>query len=138
MRGGQNGGGRPGNESTGGGGAPPEGQSLGQYGREMRERLSDAQALRRDLQRQGLDTRELDRAIAGMQSLSNDRLLADERTAADLRAQTLENLKAFEFTLRKKLGEPEENRVLLGRTGDVPASFKQYVEEYYRSLAKKP
>jgi hypothetical protein len=138
MRGGQNGGGRPGNESTVGGGAPPEGQSLGQYGREMRERLSDAQALRRDLQRQGLDTRELDRAIAGMQSLSNDRLLADERTAADLRAQTLENLKAFEFTLRKKLGEPEENRVLLGRTGDVPASFKQYVEEYYRSLAKKP
>jgi hypothetical protein len=138
MRGGQNGGGRPGNESTVGGGAPPEGQSLGQYGREMRERLSDAQALRRDLQRQGLETRELDRAIAGMQSLSNDRLLADERTAADLRAQTLENLKAFEFTLRKKLGEPEENRVLLGRTGDVPASFKQYVEEYYRSLAKKP
>ena len=56
---------------------------------------------------------------------------------ADLRAQTLENLKAFEFTLRKKLGEPEENRVLLGRSGDVPASFKQYVEEYYRSLAKK-
>ena len=31
-----------------------------------------------------------------------------------------------------------DNRVLLGRSGDVPASFKQYVEEYYRSLTKKP
>ena len=40
--------------------------------------------------------------------------------------------------LRKKLGDSEENRVLLGRSGDVPAAFKQYVEEYYRSLAKKP
>ena len=119
-------------------GGEPDNRSLGQYGRELRERLSDAQALRRDLQRQGLDTRELDRAITGMQSLSNDRLLADERTAADLRAQTLEHLKAFEFALRKKLGDSDENRVLLGRAGDVPASFKQYVEEYYRSLAKKP
>jgi hypothetical protein len=137
MRGGQNGGGRPSPENSAAGG-PPEGQSLGQFGREMRERLSDAQALRRELQRQQLDTRELDRAIAGMQSLSNDRLLSDERTAAELRAQTLEHLKAFEFALRKKLGDSDENRVLLGRAGDVPAAFKQYVEEYYRSLAKKP
>jgi hypothetical protein len=104
----------------------------------MRERLSDAQALRRDLRREGIDTRDLDRAIAGMQSLANDRLLADERTAADLRAQTLENLKSFEFMLRKQLGAPDDNRVLLGRSGDVPAAFKQYVEEYYRSLARKP
>ena len=135
VRGGQNGGGRPNSEGAGG---PPNGESLGQFGREMRERLSDAQALRRDLQRQGLDTRDLDRAIQDLQSLSNDRILADERTAADLRAQTLEHLKAFEFTLRKSLGESDETRVLLGRSGDVPAAFKQYVEEYYRSLAKKP
>ena len=111
-------------------------QSLGQFGRELRQRLSDAQALRRDLAREGLDTRELDRAIAGLQSLSNDRVLADERSAADLRAQTIEELKAFEFALRKKLGAGDDDRVLLGRTGDVPASFKQYVEQYYRSLAR--
>jgi hypothetical protein len=136
MRGGQGGSGRPSESSTPGG--PAGGQSLGQYGRELRERLSDAQALRRDLQRQNLDTKDLDRAIAGLQALSNDRLLADERTAADLRAQTLEHLKAFEFALRKTLGESEENRVLLGRSGDVPAAYRQYVEEYYRALAKKP
>jgi uncharacterized protein DUF4175 len=137
MRGGQNGGGRPGNENSASGG-PPDGNALGQFGREMRERLSDAQALRRDLKRQGVDTRDLDRAIAGMQSLADDRQLADERTAADLRAQTLENLKSFEFMLRKQLGAPDDNRVLLGRSGDVPAAFKQYVEEYYKSLARKP
>ena len=135
MRGGLNGSGRPNSETAGG---PPGGESLGQFGREMRERLSDAQALRRELERQKMDTRDLDRAIQGMQALSNDRILADERTAADLRAQTLEHLKAFEFTLRKSLGAGDETRVLLGRSGDVPAAFKQYVEEYYRSLAKKP
>lgn len=137
MRGGQNGGGRPGSENSASGG-PPDGNSLGQFGREMRERLSDAQSLRRDLKRQGVDTRDLDRAIAGMQSLADERQLADERTAADLRAQTLENLKSFEFMLRKQLGAPDDNRVLLGRSGDVPAAFKQYVEEYYKSLARKP
>jgi hypothetical protein len=136
MRGGQNGGGRVANSEAAGG--PPNGQALGQFGRELRERLSDAQALRQELQRQKLDTRDLDKAIAGLESLSNDRILADERTAADLRAQTLEHLKAFEFTLRKALGAGDETRVLLGRSGDVPAAFKQYVEEYYRSLAKKP
>lgn len=127
-----NGGGPPGQTSVTG---QPPGQTLGQFGREMRERLSDAQALRRDLNRQGIDTRELDRAIAGLQSLSNDRILADERTALDLRAQTLEELKSFEFALRKKLGASDDERVLLGRSGDVPAAFKQYVEQYYRSLA---
>lgn len=138
MRGGQNGGGHPGDQSSAAAGGPPEGNSLGQFGREMRERLSDAQTLRRDLKRQGMDTRDLDKAIASMQSLANERLLADERTAADLRAQTIENLESFEFMLRKALGAPDDDRVLLGRSGDVPAAFKQYVEEYYRALARKP
>ena len=48
-----------------------------------------------------------------------------------------DHLKTFEFSLRRKLGE-NDTRVLLGRSGDVPAAFKQFVEEYYRSLAKKP
>ena len=46
-----------------------------------------------------------------------------------------EELKSFEFALRKKLGASDDERVLLGRSGDVPAAFKQYVEQYYRSLA---
>jgi hypothetical protein len=68
--------------------------------------------------------------------LSNERVLADERSANDLRAQTLDDLQSFEFALRKKLGASDDERVLLGRSGDVPASFKQYVEQYYRSLAR--
>ena len=116
---------------------PAEAQQLS---RELRERLSDAQALRRDLAGQGVDVKELDRAITGLRSLADERLILDERAAADLRAQTLEGLKAFEFALRREFGAGADDRVLLGRPGDVPASFKQYVEEYYRALAgsKKP
>ena len=116
---------------------PAEAQQLS---RELRERLSDAQALRRDLTEQGVETRELDRAINGLRSLADERLQLDERAAADLRTQTIEGLKAFEFALRRELGAGSDDRVLLGRPGDVPSAFKQYVEEYYRSLAgsKKP
>jgi hypothetical protein len=140
--------GREGSPNGGqGGGAPNGGRASGsssgsmsqgeleQLSRELRQRLQDAQELRRDLVRQGLDVSQLDRAIGGIRSLTDERILADERAASDLRAQTIDGLKAFEFALRKKLGA-EDAKVLLGRTGDVPAAFKQYVEEYYRALAK--
>ena len=48
----------------------------------------------------------------------------------------IDGFKDFEFGLRRRLGEGDSTRVLLERTGDVPAAYKQNVEEYYRSLAR--
>jgi uncharacterized protein DUF4175 len=115
---------------TGGGGSP-RGRE-GQYGREMRERLNDARALRRDLQGRGVDVAELDRAIAGMQRIGNS---PDDQAARDLRAQVIEGLRAFEFQLGRALGDRGE-RVLVERTGEVPPEYRKYVEEYYRSLGR--
>ena len=61
--------------------------------------------------------------------------LEDSRAAADLRAQTVEGLKAFEFQLRKLAGA-DNGSVLLGRSGEVPAAYRRKVEEYYRSLGR--
>jgi len=108
----------------------------------MRERLNDAEGLRRDLQREGVNTSQLDRAIQGMRSLANENLAADESAAQRLKDQVLEGLKGFEFDLRRALSGADKERVLLGRTGDVPEGYRQFVEEYYKSLAggtkKKP
>jgi uncharacterized protein DUF4175 len=113
-----------------------------QFGREMRERLSDAEALRRDLQREGMNTSQLDRAIQGMRSLATENLAGDENAVQRLKDQVLEGLKGFEFDLRRALSGADGERVLLGRSGDVPEGYRQFVEEYYRSLAggktKKP
>lgn len=107
-----------------------------QFSREAQQRLNDAEALRRDMAKQGLPTAELDRAIDGLRQLTDAHFLEDTRTAADLRAKTIEGFKDFEFGLRRRLGEGDSTRVLLERSGDVPPAYKQHVEEYYRSIGR--
>jgi len=144
-------GGRPGSQQQNGMGGPlnPNGVPGGgipngrlspddaqQFSREAQQRLADAQALRTELQRQGLATKQLDQAIDNLKQLTNTRALEDPRISSDLRAKTIEGFKDFEFGLRRKLGESDSTRVLLERSGDVPPAYKQNVEEYYRSIGK--
>jgi hypothetical protein len=107
-----------------------------QFSREAQQRLNDAEALRQELARAGVPTKELDQAIENLRQMVNPQNLSDTRTAADLRAKTIEGFKDFEFGLRRRLGESDSTRVLLERSGDVPAAYKQNVEEYYRSIGK--
>jgi hypothetical protein len=125
---------RGGNPQFNGGRLSPE--DAQQFSREAQQRLNDAEALRRDLAKQGLPTTELDRAIEGLRQLADARVLEDTRTAADLRSKTIEGFKDFEFGLRRRLGEGDSTRVLLERSGDVPPAYKQHVEEYYRSIGR--
>ena len=101
----------------------------------MQQRVTDAEALRKDLAAQGADVSALDRAIEAMRATAGR---ADDKSAAALRAQVIDGLKAFEFALRKSLDDQESGRVMSGRTGDVPPAFRAYVEEYYRAIAKPP
>jgi hypothetical protein len=111
-----------------------------QFSREAQQRLADAEALRRELAKNGQPTRELDKAIENLRQLTNPNFLEDTRAAADLRAKTIEGFKDFEFGLRRMLGESDSTRVMLERAGEVPPAYKQHVEEYYRAIgkAKKP
>lgn len=118
-------------------GQPPNGQlseqDAQQFSRELAQRLADAQALQRDLQRQGVDTKELDRAIVNLRSMLDPSRLQETHAAADLKAQTIDGLKTFEFGLRRNA---DDDRVVIDRTGDVPPAYRQSVEEYYRAIGK--
>ncbi len=106
-----------------------------QIGRALRERIGDAEQLRGELMRQGIDVTQLDRAIAGMRAMTDDRILTDSATLNALRARTLEDLRAFAFVLGRGI-QSDEQRVLVGaRGGEVPVSYRQAVEAYYRSLS---
>ena len=109
-----------------------------QIQRDLQQRLADAEALARDLRRQGQDVAPLDRAIEAMRGLSNFTSLEDKQAEATLRTQVVEGLKAYEFALRRANGDEAGNRVLLERSGEVPPAFKALVEEYYRSLSRTP
>ena len=137
--------GQQGGQRAGGGGArggqPPQCAQGGtpngdprQIARELQERLGDARALRQDLQRQGVDVAPLDRALDGLRNSANTQSLDDPRASAALQQQVIDQLKAFESALHRTLGA-QSPQVLQGRAGEVPARFRAYVEQYYRSLA---
>jgi hypothetical protein len=107
-----------------------------QVEREMEQRLRDAQALRADLAKQGVDVSALDRAMEALARAASQDKLEDAKSGGELRAQVIDGLKAYEFALRRSLEGKDQPQVLSGRTGDVPAEFRAYVEEYYRSIAR--
>jgi hypothetical protein len=139
------GGGPPNAAQTG----PPRGRAgapamsteeIRQYQRELRERIAETEALRRELRAQGRDVSQLDRLLGQLRGLGGALgSSADAGEIAGLRASVVEGFKAYEFALRRELEGGDKERLLLGRSGDVPAGFKQMVEEYYKALAgQKP
>ena len=138
---------RPGGLSGGSGQGGPGGVGRGetftaeearQLSRELRARREAAQQLRRGLQGAGVDTKDLDRAIARLGALDGEKVLGNAEAMQQLRAGVVEDLKAFEFALRRKLGAAETGGPALGGSESVPAQYREMVNEYFKSLARKP
>jgi hypothetical protein len=107
-----------------------------QFRRDYREWINDAEALRRLLQASGVNPRDLDDIIHDLTRFDNDRLYADPKGLEMLQASAIDKLKRFEFNLRRKAEESGDSLSLSG-SDQVPEGFRQAIEEYYRSLAKK-
>ncbi|MCC7051904.1 MAG: DUF4175 family protein [Gemmatimonadaceae bacterium] len=122
----------------GGGGAGRLSDDARQLSRELAAQGAAARQLRRTLQGTGADTRELDRAITRLDALDGAQVLGDSAALAQLRGGVVENLKAFEFALRRKLGAPDAGGPALGGSGRVPARYRAMVDEYFRSLSARP
>jgi hypothetical protein len=108
-----------------------------QLTRELRERRAAAEALRRDLRAQGQETGDLDRLIDEMRSVERQGSFDLSTDIEQLQSSVVDGLKAFEFALRRQLSGDGAQPVL-GGNADVPASYRQLVDEYYKALAKKP
>ncbi len=107
-----------------------------QLRRQAREWQNDAQQLRQQLQAGGMNPKDLDQIMRDFAALDSDLPYADPKGLQQLQAAALEHLKKFEFTLRKKMESGNES-VSLSGSDEVPAGFRQAIEEYYRALAKK-
>lgn len=129
-----------GNPNGGGGNGRLDPGDARQFSREFRLRREAAESLRRELAQQGMDVRELDRAIADLRQLESGRRFGDPKGIEELQAAVIEGLKTWEFKLYRALGQTGENRPALGAPSQAPAEYRALVEEYYRSLGrpKKP
>ena len=132
--------GMPGGGQTGGGGQPGRlnGGDARQFSREFGLRRQAAEGLRRELAGQNADPAELDRIIADLRRLESGRPFSDPKGLEELQRAVIEGLKTWEFKLWRTLSQNGENRPALGAPSQVPAEYRALVEEYYRSLGKKP
>jgi len=106
-----------------------------QYRGEARQRAADAEQLRRLLGQQKIDAKELDEIIKGLRKLDDESVYANPEIVGRLEQSVTDNIKRFEYTLRRRL-EQNTNQVFLSGTDDVPEQYRKLVEQYYRSLSK--
>lgn len=104
--------------------------------RQAQEWQADAEALRKELVQAGQPVRELDDVMRDIQNLQAPKVYDDGANLAALQQAALEKLKKFEFGLRKQIDNGGD-QLSLSASDEVPASFRDAISEYYKSLAKK-
>ncbi|HLE19900.1 MAG TPA: DUF4175 family protein, partial [Vicinamibacteria bacterium] len=110
-------------------------EDIRQLRREFRERVQEAQDLRSELQRQGLETPDLQSIIERMQAFDSSQIFQNPRGVEELQASVVEELKQFEYWLRRELEGIGNEDLFLSGSDEVPAGYRKLVEEYYRSLS---
>lgn len=121
----------------GGRGGPVSGlgaEDTRQFRREFRERRAEAEALRQELSRLGVDVSQMAEVIAGLRALDDQRVYGDAEEIARLQSSVIRGLKEFEYALRRQLDAGEEQLFLSG-SDEVPEGYREMVEEYYKALA---
>jgi len=131
---------RPAGGASGGDARPPAGfspEDFRQFRRELREREADTESLQRMLGQAGVSAGDLNEVIRQLRAMDTDRAYSDPRGLQELHAAALERMKKFEFDLRRRAGSDGQPPAL-SSSDEVPPSFRQAVEEYYRALARRP
>jgi hypothetical protein len=127
-----------GGSGQGGPGAGLSAEDIRQFGRELRSQRDAAESLRQDLRGTGVSTADLDRLIAQLRAMEAGRVFNDPAELERLRGSVLDGMKEFEFGLRRQLGSTERAGPVLGGNDDVPQAYRDLVNEYFRSLSRKP
>jgi hypothetical protein len=131
-------GGRPG---SGGFGGPPTGrlgsEETRQLRRELTERANDAAAFRKALEESGVPAAQAAAIEQRLQGLASDRNFKDPLGLAALTGQIADDIKMLEYVLRRE-ADGDRPALQLSGSDELPPGYRTMVEEYYRTLARKP
>jgi len=111
-------------------------EEIRQLRREFRERVRDAENLQRELARQKLDVPDLGEIIRRMEEFEKKQIFLNPLGLEKLEEEVLADLKQFEYWLRRELEGIGEEQLYLAGSDQVPADYRQLVEEYFRSLSR--
>nr|MBA3711275.1 hypothetical protein [Pyrinomonadaceae bacterium] len=134
---------------SGGGAAGAEGQGnpvderldQRQTAAELRERLREAEELRRQLGRNGGEAaRDLNKAIEVLKQMASGvgGMQGDPQTGALLKAQVIDPLRQVELELSRRLqAATGQNNLRLRDEGTAPERYRKSVDEYYKRLSSR-
>ncbi len=108
-----------------------------QLRREFSERALEAEAFRRSLEEGGLPSSQAADLAERLQGLASDRNFKDPLGLADLTTEVAEDIKMLEYVLRRE-ADLDRPALQLSGSEELPPGYRALVEEYYRTLAKKP
>lgn len=102
---------------------------------EIRERLREAQDLRREWGTTGMAGR-LDEVIEELRRLADGKMEGDAATASYLKNEVVEPLRQLELELSRQLQQQSgRTNLRLRDEGAAPEKYRKAVEEYYRRLS---
>jgi hypothetical protein len=113
------------------------GEAARQYRSEVQRWTREAEQLRRMMQGEKIDPKEIDAMLRNLRQLSDDRFYKDAEELARLQTQVSDSAKRIEYDLRRKL-EGKDGQMVLSGSDEVPEQFRKVVEQYYRSLSRGP
>lgn len=103
---------------------------------ELRERLREAEALRRDWGATGGPIGKLGDVIEQLKRFADGRMEGDAQTAALLKANVVEPLRQLELELSRQVQlQSGRTNLRLRDEGAAPERYRKAVEEYYRRLS---
>ncbi len=127
--------GQPGQRSSSNNGGDAYSGDNRQLGAELRERLREAEGLRREWGATGAPGR-LDEVIEQLKRFADGRMDGNAQTAALLKASVVEPLRQIELELSHQLQQQAgRTNLRLRDEGAAPARYRKAVEEYYRRLS---
>ncbi len=129
------GGGQPGQRSSSNDGRDASGGYNRQLDAELRERLRDAEGLRREWGATAAPGR-LNEVIEQLKRFADGRMEGDAQTSALLKTSVIEPLRQIELELSRQLPQQAGRTNLRMRDeGTAPEQYRKAVEEYYRRLS---
>ncbi len=115
---------------------PHRDESDRQLGRELQQRLLDAQDLRRLLDRNSTDSQHLDRVIEDLRRMGQFSRYDDPDLLARLKG-SIDRLHQLELDLNRELSRlTQKEKYFYAEDSEAPSSYRKLVEDYYKALAK--
>ena len=82
------------------------------------------------------DVGDLGDVIEAMRALDDPRIYQDAEELLRRQAYVLEELKRFEYLLRREV-EGESEELFLAGSDEAPSGFRDLIDEYFRALAEE-